>query len=190
MRRILRALPLAAAIAALTPLATSTAAAAPPANDARTAPQALGALPATVRGTTAEATLEADEPAAVCSPVKNSVWYAFTAPASRGVLAALDAGGDMDAVVDVFARRRSQLTPVECQATNRRGQATLDFDATAGTDYLVRVAPRPGSVAEAFTLRVVVPDEPARPPGQQLPGAGAKAAVDRFANPDDAWGVR
>ena len=109
MRRITHALPL-ALVASL--IAAAPAAAAPPPNDARTAPQAI-TLPANVRGVTAEATLDADEPGPSCAPgIKNSVWYAFTASADRGILAALDAGGEMDAVVEVFQRERSQVTPV------------------------------------------------------------------------------
>jgi hypothetical protein len=171
--------------------APAGAAAEPPANDVRTSPQQLGGLPANVRGTTVDATTDADEPFSGCSAqIKNSVWYAFTAGADRGVLAALDAAGDMDAVIEVFERQRSQISTVSCQTTNRRGEATVDFDAAAGTDYLIRVAPLSNSVADAFSLRVVVPDEPARPPGQQLAGNGVNAFVDRFANPDDAWSVR
>lgn len=188
MRRIPH---LVALLSGLAVLAPAGAAAAPPPNDARTAPQELGPLPATVRATTAEATVEGDEPFSSCGPpIKNSVWYGFTASADRGLLAALDAAGDMDAIVDVFERQRSQISPVACQTTNRRGQATVDFDAVAGADYLVRVAPLANSVADAFTLRVVAPDEPATPPGQPLRGNGVNAFVDRFANPDDAWAVR
>jgi hypothetical protein len=162
----------------------------PPANDARTAPQELGQLPALVRGTTAEATLEEDEPGSMCGPIKNSFWFSFTAPASRELLVALDAAGDLDATLEVFTRQRSQLTPVTCVRTNRRGQATIDADATAGTSYLVRVAPLANSVDDRFTLRVVLPDEPARPPGNRLPANGASGQLDRFANPDDAWSTR
>ena len=126
-----------AALAALPALAS----AAPPSNDARTAPQDLGPLPAVVRGTTAEATLEEDEPGSSCGPIKNSVWFSFTAPSSRELLVALDAAGDLDATVEVFSRQRSQLTPLTCQQTDRRGAATIDADAAAGTTYLVRVAP-------------------------------------------------
>jgi hypothetical protein len=189
MRRVSRAATLLLALAATTSLLPATASAAPPPNDVRTAAQALGALPTTVRATTVEATLDADEPAPVCLPIKNSVWFAVAAGPARGMLAALDAAGDMDAVIEVFARQRSQLSPVSCQGTDRRGEATVDFDAAAGTDYLIRVSPLPNSVADTFTLRVVVPDLPARPPGQPLRGGGVNAAVDRFANPDDAWAV-
>jgi len=169
--------------------AAAPAAAAPPPNDARAAAAPVGSLPATVRGTTAEATLEEAEPAA-CGPTKGSVWYALRAPETRELLVALDAGGDMDATIEVYERQRSQVGAVSCQATDRRGEATVEFDARAGTDYLIRVAPLVNSVTEGFTLRVVAPDRPARPPGQALPRGGANGQVDRFANPDDAWSVR
>jgi hypothetical protein len=164
--------------------------AAPPANDARTAAQELGQLPALVRGTTVEATLEEDEPGSGCGPIKNSVWFSFTAPSSRELLVALDADGDLDATLDVFIRERSQLTTLSCQLTDRRGQATIDADATSGSTYLVRVAARANSVDDSFTLRAVLPDEPARPPGARLPASGSSGQVDRFANPDDAWSTR
>jgi hypothetical protein len=166
------------------------AAAAPPPNDMRTAPQELGRLPALVSGTTAEATMEADEPPSQGPAIKNSVWFSFTVSSDRELLVALDAAGDMDAVVDLFARERSQLTPVDSERTNRRGESTIDADAEAGTAYLVRVAPLANSAADRFTLRVVLPDEPAQPPGDRLPAAGTSGKVDRFANPDDAWATR
>lgn len=166
------------------------AAAAPPANDARAAAQDVPSLPALVRGTTVDATLEDDEPLPSCGETKGSVWYAFTAARSREVLLALDAAGDMDATVELFERSRSQLTSLTCSRTNRRGEATLDVDATAGTSYLVRVAPLANSVEDTFSLRIVLPDAPASPPGDPLPAGGTSGQVDRFANPDDAWAVR
>ncbi len=168
--------------------AAATAQAAPPANDARAAAQTL-TIPANVQGTTAEATLDEDEPPG-CVGGEASVWYGFSLGAPRQILVALDAGGDMDATVEVFERSRSQLASLGCQQTNRRGEATLDIDASAKTPYLIRVTPLPNSVKEAFRLRVVAPDEPARAPGTRLPAGGASGKVDRFANGDDAWAVR
>ena len=69
-----------------------------------------------------EATLEADDPVSQCSgALKGSVWYRFTPNASRSVLLAVTAAGDMDAVVEVFSRVRSQLYGVGCAVTDRRG---------------------------------------------------------------------
>jgi hypothetical protein len=166
------------------------AAAAPPPNDARAAAQDVGPLPATLRGTTAEATLDEDEPVSSCGPGKNSVWYSLRTPEAREILFALDAAGDMDATVEVFSRVRSQLSALGCQRTNQRGEATLELDAAARGDYLIRVAALANSVTEAFTLRVIAPDRPAAPPGPPLPAGGTSGEVDRFANPDDAWSVR
>src|SRR3954471_13177702 len=120
--------------------------AAPPPNDLRTAPQPL-TLPAQVRASTEEATIDADEPFSDCGTIKSSVWYSFTAGQTQALVLALDASGDMDAVIDVFQRVRSQLTPITCRRTNSRGAATLDLDTTAKIDYLIRVAPLSNSVA-------------------------------------------
>jgi len=179
-----------AGVIGLALLAAPPAAAAAPANDARTAPQRL-TLPTTVQGTTVEATLEPDEPFSTCGrAIKGSVWYEFTATSSRSVLLAVDAAGDMDAAVDVFRRQRSQLTSVVCRLTNDRGEATVDIDVAQDATYLVRVAPLANSVADRFSLLAVVPDRPADAPGPLLPAGGVARSVDRFANPDDAWSVR
>ena len=164
--------------------------AAPPPNDARAAAQPLEALPADVRGTTVEASLEPDEPPPGCAPMRASTWYAFDAEESRSIVIALDAEGDLDAVVDVFVRERSQLTPADCRRTNRRGELTFELDGEAGTSYLVRVASRANSVDGRFRLRVIEPERPARFPGDRLPRGGVSAFVDRLANPDDAWSMR
>jgi hypothetical protein len=164
--------------------------AAPPPNDARAAAQPLGALPADVRGTTVEAGLEPDEPPPGCAPMRASAWYAFDADETRSIVVALDAEGDLDAVVEVFVRERSQLTPAACRRTNRRGELTFELDGEAGTSHLVRVASRANSVDGRFRLRVIEPERPARFPGARLGRAGVSAFVDRLANPDDAWSVR
>jgi Bacterial pre-peptidase C-terminal domain len=178
------------AVGAFVLFTAPAAGAAPPPNDARAAPQPLGALPASVRGTTVEASVEADEPASSCAANGGSVWYAFDADEDRPVVVALDAAGDLDAVVELFARERSQLTPVACGTTNRRGASTLELDADGGTSYLIRVAALVNSARDRFDLRVVEPDRPARFPGPRLPRGGVNSAVDRIANADDAWSVR
>ncbi|HET8755979.1 MAG TPA: hypothetical protein VFM58_08215 [Solirubrobacteraceae bacterium] len=177
-------------VVAGTLLGAAPASAAPPPNDARASAQALGRLPASVRGTTVEATLEAAELGSSCTATKNSVWFTFTAPSNRSVLIALDAAGDLDATIDVYERQRSQVSPVVCRDTNRHGAATLDIDASSGTSYYIRVGARENSADARFSLQVVVPEPPASYPGRQLPRKGAQGVVDRLANADDAWAVR
>jgi hypothetical protein len=188
MRQLSRWLTVVAGLA-VSILVVPAAAAAPPSNDARRAAQPL-VLPASVSGTTVDATVETDEPPSDCAASGGSVWYAVSSPGNRPVIVDVDAAGDLDAVVDVFERQRSQLVGVDCRQTNRRGVATLEFDAEADARYLVRVAALPNSERDRFRLRVLAPNPPATFPGRRLPRRGTRGAVDRLTNPDDAWAVR
>ena len=104
----------------LVALLPATAQAAPPANDNRATPTPLS-LPAAPSGTTTESTLEEDEPEA-CAELRGSVWYSVQAPARRNVVVRLAAQGDLDAVVDVFQRTRSQLSPSPATSATRAGR--------------------------------------------------------------------
>lgn len=176
------------AVVALMTVVTPAALAAPPPNDARAAAQMLR-LPASVRGTTVDSTLETQELPSTCDNTKNSVWYAFTSDTGRSIVIALDAEGDLDATIDVFERQRSQVSPAGCKDTNRRGSATIEIDATKGTSYYVRIGARQNSADAHFRLRIVTPDRSATFPGPRLPRKGARASVDRLGNPDDAWAI-
>lgn len=169
-------------------LLASAAQAAPPANDDRASAQTL-TVPSTVRGTTVDATTEPNEFSSCAGPAANSVWYSIGPGAARDLVIELDASGELDAVVDVFRRDRSQITPVTCDQTDRRGRLTLDFTQPRNATLLVRVAQRANSASDAFSLRIVAPDRPERPPGRALGGSGASGSVDRIANPDDAYAV-
>lgn len=163
--------------------------AAPPPNDDRGSAQTI-AVPSTTRGTTVDATQEPGEPFACAGSIGGSVWYAIKGPAAaRDLVLELDASGDLDAAVDVYRRDRSQLTSVTCGQTNRRGRLTLDFTQRRNAALLVRVAARENSADDQFSMRVVAPDAPERPPGRPLRSSGASGSVDRIANPDDAYGV-
>jgi hypothetical protein len=181
MKRFLAA-PVLFAFAALLP---ATAHAAPPANDNRAAATPL-ALPAAPSGTTSESTLEEDEPES-CAQLRGSVWYAVQAPARRNIVVRLAAQGDLDAVVDVFQRTRSQLTPVSCDVGNARGQAETEFRSTRGGSYLIRVGQRVNSVPGGFRLDVFAPQPPPRPPGPALPAAGVTRSVNVTGNTSDAF---
>src|SRR5918999_3473063 len=138
------------ALAALALALPPSAAADPPPNDQRAAAQAI-TLPSTVTGTTAESTLEPDEPFG-CAPLAGSVFYELRAASTNAIVLRLAAAGDLDATLDVFRRVRSQLEPIDCQLTDRRGQAGLRFRPVSGGIYLIRVAQRANSVPGRFRL--------------------------------------
>ncbi len=161
--------------------------AAAPSNDNR-ADATLVHPPQSVTGTVVEATLEPTNDVSSCAATDGSVWYHFTAPARGAAVVQLDAGGEMDATVDLYKQVRSRLTFVDCRSTDANGNATLDEDGLdAGADYAIRVGNQTGSVADTFTLRVLVPTAPPEPPGRHLPRAGVRNHVDRVLNPGDAY---
>ena len=144
--------------------------------------------PQSLTATLVDATLEATNDFSECAGTDSSVWYHFTAPDRGAIVVQLDAGGEMDATVDLFKQVRSKLTWVDCGATDSDGQATLDDDRlTPGADYAIRVANQSGSVADTFKLRVLVPTAPPQPPGRHLPDQGIRNHVDRVLNPADAY---
>ena len=184
VRNVMRTLLAAAAVLLLLPAAAH---AAPPANDARTAPQAVN-LPASVSGTTQDSTLEADEPGS-CSGLRGSVWYSLTATDATRIVVRLAAAGDLDAVVDVFKRTRSQLSFVACEPTDEQGAAEVTFRPEKGASYVIRVGQRSNSVPGAFRLDVFAPQPAPTAPGPALPAAGAGRTLDRVQDTADAYSM-
>jgi hypothetical protein len=169
-------------------IAPASALAAPPPNDNRANARPLGSLPATVTGTTAEATHEARDPSA-CRSYEESVWYRLETASERAVSIVLDAQGDLDAIVAVYRQQRSQLPTVTCAATDRRGKAGLAFRAQKGATYFILVGQQTNSDPGSFRLDVFAPEAPARPPGTLLPAAGVRSTLDPLRDADDAWSV-
>jgi hypothetical protein len=181
----MRRIGLASIVLMLAALPAPALAAAPP-NDQRAAAQAL-ALPAAVSGNTRDSTVEPDEPGS-CEALKGSVWYSITPATSRRVVVRLAAAGDLDAVVDVFQRTRSQLSSVACDVGNSKGRAEVSFRSPKEpTSYLVRVGQRANSVPGSFTLDVFIPQPPPRPPGPRLPARGVTRSVNATTNASDAF---
>jgi hypothetical protein len=167
----------------------ATAAPAPPANDNRADAAELGSLPASVTGTTAGATVESSEPASGCGDAGPSVWYRFAvgATAPKRLAVEVNATGDLDALVDVYIRQRSQNERVTCQATDKQGEAIFAFQPEVSTTYLVRVAQLTDSASGSFGLRVFAPPPPTHPPGAALRPAGVSGALERVVNTSAAY---
>jgi len=172
-------------------MATPPAWAAPPANDNRADATRLQ-LPADVTGTLVDATIETTNDWSSCGPGTDaSVWYRFTAPKRGAVIVQMDAAGEMDATIDLYRQVRSKLQSVNCAETDANGGATLDQEGLqVGAEYTIRIGRETGSVADRFSLRVLVPSPPPEPPGKPLPASGIKGSVDRLLNPGDAYRTR
>ncbi len=164
--------------------------AAAPANDDRADATSLNPLPAAVSGTTVGATGEPGDFSHGCGTIGPNVWYTATPSADGRIVVSLAAHGDLDVIVDVFKKVRSQLVDEGCNASDDHGDAATSFTAAKGATYLIQVAQRPSSIAGTFDLSVTAPVVPAHPPGKALPRLGVTRTLDRIANPDDAWAVR
>jgi len=154
--------------------------AAPPPNDDRTAAQAVPALPADVRGTLVEATAGPDE----SGP---AVWYRYVAATDGRFVATFKASGDLDAQLAAFRQVRSQLTFLDAEDSDAKGEAGLSFPVKAGQTVLIRVARRAGSVADGFALFLSAAAPSIKPPGSPLGRGGVTSTLDRVLRPAEAY---
>jgi hypothetical protein len=170
--------------------AASTTAPAPPANDEVANAQPVGNLPATLSGTTVDASTTGEEPN--CDgATKNSVWYSLHASAStvQRIGVELAAAGNLEAAVGVYRVVRSQLQQVDCEATGEEGKASLTFKTQKNAVYDIRVAALSSSQLAGFTLNVFLPTPEVAPPGRPLPARGASGQVDRIQNVNAAYAL-
>jgi hypothetical protein len=166
-----------------------TALAAPPANDTRPNAQELQ-LGQRVDGTTVEATADADDSTGCGSTNTPSVWYRLDSSRDGRGIVQLQASGNLDVVVDVYERVRSEFNSLSCDSSDANGRASTEFQLKKGSSYLVRVSERQSSESGTFTLLVDVGQPPASAPGRQLPPGGASGTVQRVFEPSNAWSTR
>jgi hypothetical protein len=111
-----------------------------PLNDDFEDAQVISGSTATVEGTNAGATSQADDPKAAGERAGASVWYSWTAPAS-GLVHLDTCTADFNELLRVFAG--STLTSLTEVARNGFGgcgnQSRLVFRATAGTAYAISI---------------------------------------------------
>jgi hypothetical protein len=166
----------------------ATASAAPPPNDNRADAQEV-TPPATVDGTTVEATQEEND-TSQCAGSTNSVWYRVTAPRDGRLVLELAANGDLDAVVDVFRVQRSRTTPLGCDSSDQRGRASVAVEVARNQSFLIRVAKLTASVDDTFKLTIQFGRALAEAPGPPLPAGGATGSLQRVVDPNVAYSVR
>jgi hypothetical protein len=161
------------------------AASAPPPNDNRANASPVNP-PAAVRGTTAGATDEANDPTPSCARIHSTVWYRINDAPGRRIVLRLHADGDLDGVLAVYQLQRSRLNQITCDATDKDGRAELSFDGSEGASYLVLFGRLPDSVDGTFGLKSSAPAR-SKPPGTPLPSKGVEGTLDPVDRPDKAW---
>lgn len=126
-------------------LVTSTAQAAPPANDDFDQAVVLAGLPISTTGTNTDATSEPGEPQHIGQSLETgagaSVWYEWAA-ATTGAVAVDLAGSDFDGIVAVYtgsAVNDLDLVTAKGGLFNCSSGCRVAFKATAGTTYRIAV---------------------------------------------------
>jgi hypothetical protein len=183
------------ALAALA-LLPAAARAQPPANDNRAQAQVIATFPATIAGTTVEATVERLDPqVSDCGRVEGTVWYRInTAP--DGTIGLTARGAGLSPVVRVYGLEASHIEEIECAAAGAGRPAQVSFEATRGASYLVLVGMRSGTPAKPFTLEAKLFLPPANDavreahPLRSLPAHVTGTTIAATSNDSDPEGCR
>src|SRR5581483_8008855 len=146
-------------------------------------------VPSQTGGTTVGATLERRDPRD-CGRLDSTVWYRLDNPAAARVVLRLKASDDLDALLAVYRRVRSELRFEGCRRTNDSGVAALAFDASRNSRYLILVGERQNSSSASFRLTATAGEPPPAPPGARLPRRGVRDSVNALGDTADAWAVR
>jgi len=159
----------------------------PPANDNRGGAPLLK-LPGTVRGSTLGATGDEADPG--CGLEGGTVWYRIASRREGRVLLRLSAQGELDAAVAVLERVRSRVQRVTCTQTDRRGRASVTFNAHRAASYLIVVGHVQGADPGAFRLDALLSETAERlTAGRRLGRAGTRATVHGLTDVNDVWRV-
>jgi hypothetical protein len=130
------------------------AAAAPPPNDNRADSLLLPDFPATVHGTTAEATVERLDPqVSRCGRIESTVWYRIEAAPDGTIVAIAQAAAGFSPVLRIYRRGSSSIQELDCATANAGGKAVVSVQAVRGAGYLILVGRRPGTADGEFDLR-------------------------------------
>jgi hypothetical protein len=111
-------------------------------------------FPATVHGTTAEATVERLDPqVSRCGRVESTVWYRVEAAPDGTIVASAQAAAGFSPVVRIYRRGSSSIQELDCATANAGGKAVVSVQAVRGAGYLILVGRRPGTPDGEFDLR-------------------------------------
>ena len=148
MNRILVTLGAALAVVSLLP---ATARALPPPNDNRASAQAIPTFPASIAGTTVDATVERLDPqVSKCSRIEGTVWYRID-QAPDGTVALSVQGAGLAPVLRVYSTTGA-LSELDCSAAAAGKTAQVAFETNRGATYLVLVGRRPSTKDADFAL--------------------------------------
>ena len=164
---------------------------APPVNDNRTSAQVIPTFPATIQGTTAEATVERLDPqVSECGRVESTLWYRID-QAPDGTIALAVQGAGFAPVLRVYDLLRNGIDEIGCDAAGAGANTTVAFETERGSSYLILVGKRPATADASFALTASLYLPPPNDglkgakPIRKLPGRVGGSTVGATAGVDD-----
>ena len=153
--------------------------AAPPANDNRDSATPIPTFPATIEGTTVDATLERLDPQiSECGQIEGTVWYRID-QAPDGTVALAVQGAGLAPVLRVYSLVKNGIQELDCANAAAGGSADVAFDTKRGASYLVVVGHKPATPDGTFELDAKLflpPQNDTR--GQATPSGGVPAKIE------------
>ena len=124
----------------------------PPANDNRATAEVIPSFPATITGTTVEATVERLDPqVSDCGRVEGTLWYRIN-QAPDGTIVLDVQGAGFAPVLRVYDLLSNSIDELTCDSAKKSAKATVSFRPSRGKSYLVMVGKRPTTADATFTL--------------------------------------
>jgi len=123
-----------------------------PPNDNRASAQVIAAFPATMEGTTVEATVERLDPQrSQCGTVESTAWYRVD-KAPDGTIFLSVQGTGLAPVVRVYNVTKSGIAELDCSSAKVSQAANVTWETTRGNSYLILVGKKTGAADGAFQL--------------------------------------
>jgi hypothetical protein len=136
-----------------TALATSSPSfAAPPPNDDRANAASIPTFPATLTGTTVEATVERLDPqVSQCGRIDATSWYTITQSPDGTIVLGLQ-GATLAPVIRVYRLRANGIGELDCANAAAGRRAQIAFESVRGATFLVVVGKKPNTADSDYSL--------------------------------------
>src|SRR5689334_21229795 len=126
--------------------------AAPPPNDDRANAAPIPTFPATLTGTTTEATVERLDPqVSQCGRIDATSWYSIT-QSPDGTIELGVQGANLAPVIRVYRLRSNGIAELDCAAANTGQRAQVAFESVRGATFLVVVGKKPNTGDSDYTV--------------------------------------
>ena len=147
-----RSLVLTLAVAGVLLASASPSLAAPPPNDDRANAASIPTFPATVPGTTTEATVERLDPqVSQCGRIDATSWYSIT-QSPDGTIELGVQGATLAPVIRVYRLRPNGIAELDCAAANAGQRAQIAFESVRGATFLVVVGKKPNTADSDYSV--------------------------------------